>query len=97
MHGYASGKHECTTEAGASSDAVEKLDKAVKFAAKADKDSWTGEWAIPLEAVGVRYKPGAKLGFNLGAWRSEASEWIVWRGALGATYQLENAGTLMLE
>lgn len=97
VHGYASGKHECTTDAGAPGDAVEKLEKAVKFAAKVGKNSWTAEWAIPLSAVGVQYKAGTKLGFNLGAWRSETSEWIVWRGAQGATYQLENAGMLTLE
>jgi hypothetical protein len=97
VHGFASGKHECTTDGGASSDAAEKLQKAVKFAATVDKESWTGEWAIPLEAAGIRYKAGTKLGFNLGAWRSSTSEWIVWRGAEGATYQLDNAGKLTLE
>lgn len=97
IHGFATGKHECTTEGGAASDKVEKLDKAVKFAAKIDTQSWTGEWAIPLDVVDITYKPGLSLGFNVGAWRSEGGEWIVWRGAQGPTYDLDNGGKLTLE
>jgi len=97
VHGFASGKHECTGDGGAPSEAVTKLEKAVKFAAKVDKQSWTGEWAIPFEALGIRYKPGTALGFNLGGWRAENAEWFVWRGALGATYDLDNGGKLTLE
>jgi hypothetical protein len=97
VHGFASGKHECTTDAGAPDEAVGKLDKAVKFAAKVDAQSWTGEWAIPFEAVGIAYKAGTTLGFNLGGWRAENGEWFVWRGAQGATYELDNGGKLTLE
>ncbi|MEI8371520.1 MAG: sugar-binding protein [Planctomycetota bacterium] len=97
IHGFASGKHESTTNGGATEDAAEKLGKAVKYAAKIDKQSWTGEWAIPFEAAGLKYKPGMKLSFNLGAWRSEDAEWIIWCGAEGPTYQLENGGKLTLE
>jgi hypothetical protein len=97
VHGFANGKHESTTDGGATDAAAEKLAKAVKFAAKIDKQSWTGEWAIPLEAAGLKYKPGMKLGFNLGAWRAEDAQWIIWRGAEGPTYELENGGKLTLE
>jgi hypothetical protein len=96
IHGFASGKHECTTDGGAPDDASQKLDKAVKFTAKAGNKSWTGEWSIPLSALGVNYKPGIKLGFNIGAWRSDNSEWIVWRGTQGATYNLDEGGKLTL-
>ena len=97
IHGFATGKHECTTDAGAPDAQTAKLEKAVKFAAKVEKKSWTGEWAIPFEALGLRYKPGLKLDFNLGVWRSESGEWIIWRGALGSTYNLDNGGKLTLE
>ena len=40
--------------------------------------------------------PGRRLGFNLGVRRSETAEWLVWVGA-GSTWQLENAGTVLLE
>ena len=97
IHGFATGKHESTADGGASDEAAEKLGKAVKYAAKIGKQSWTGEWAIPFEAAGLKYKPGMKLGFNLGAWRAEDAEWIIWRGAEGATWQLDKAGKLTLE
>lgn len=97
IHGFASGKHECTTDGGAPNEKVEKLDKAVKFAARIDKQSWTGEWAIPLDIIDIGYKPGLVLGFNIGAWRSDNGEWIIWRGAEGATYELDNGGKLKLE
>ncbi len=97
IHGFASGKHECTTEGGAPGDKTEKLDKAVKFAAKIDKQSWTGEWAIPFQVMDIQCKAGLVLGFNVGAWRSENGEWIIWRGAEGATYELDNGGKLTLE
>lgn len=97
IHGFASGKHESTTDGGATDDAAEKLGKAVKYAAKTGNQSWTGEWAIPFEAAGLKYKPGMKLGFNLGAWRTEDGEWIIWRGTQGPTHQLENGGKLTLE
>ena len=97
IHGFMSGKHECTTDAGATAEQTTKLEKAVKFAAKVDAKSWTGEWAIPFEAAGLKYKPGLKLDFNMGVWRSESGEWIIWRGAQGPTFELDNGGKLTLE
>lgn len=97
IHGFVTGKHECTTDGGAGSEEAAKLDKAVKFSAKVDQKSWTGEWAIPLESAGINYKPGMSLDFNIGVWRSDGGEWIIWRGAQGATYQLENGGKLTLK
>jgi hypothetical protein len=97
IHGFTTGKHECTTAGGAPEDAIRKLEKAIKFAATVDKKSWTGEWAIPFEAMSLKYKPGIKLGFNLGAWRTENREWIIWRGAQGPTHQLDDGGSLILE
>jgi hypothetical protein len=76
---------------------VEALGAATQFAAKVTEDSWTGEWAIPLAAAGLGYRPGSKLGFNVGALRSEANEWVIRTGTLGPTWQLDNAGTLILE
>jgi len=97
IHGFSSGKHECVDLGGASAEETAKLGKDVKFSAKVDKNSWTGEWAIPLKSAGIEYKPELKLDFNLGVWRSESNEWIIWRGANGATYQVEEAGKLILK
>jgi len=97
VHGFATGKHECTTDGGVTDAQAAKLDKAVKFAAKVDKNSWTGEWGIPLAAIGLKYKPGLRLDFNLGVWNSESAEWIIWRGAEGSTFNLDNGGQLILQ
>jgi parallel beta-helix repeat protein len=97
IRGFPVGRHVSYTDAGAPSDLVEALGAATQFAAKVTEDSWTGEWAIPLAAAGLGYRPGSKLGFNVGALRSEANEWVIRTGTLGPTWQLDNAGTLILE
>lgn len=97
VHGFVTGVHAAVTHGGVSDVAAEKLQKAVKFSAKVSPTSWTGEWAIPLEAAGIEFKPGLKLDFNLGVWRSESYEWINWRGTEGPTHKLDDGGALILE
>jgi hypothetical protein len=97
VQGFVTGKHAGTMHGGASQEQAAKLQEAVKFAAKKNPTSWVAEWAIPLEAAGIEFKPGLKLAFNLGAWRSETFDWIIWRGAMGPTFRVENAGILVLE
>ncbi len=96
VHGFATGKHESVTEAGASTEAAGRLGKATVFAAKVIEGRWTGEWSIPLSTVGIRYEAGLRLGFNAGVRRSEGAEWIQWHGS-GATWNLDKAGTAVLE
>ena len=71
-------------------------ESAVKFAAKVADKQWVGEWAIPLSAAGVAFRPGLKLGFNLGVRRTEIGEWIQWFGS-GSTWNLSEAGFVILE
>ncbi len=97
LHGFPSGHSASDDQAGASADAVAKLAASTRFAAKVGADGWTGEWAIPLAAAGLAYEPGLKLAFNMGVFRSETGEWIIWQGALGQTWQLDKAGVLVLE
>ncbi|OGV63798.1 MAG: hypothetical protein A3K19_14025 [Lentisphaerae bacterium RIFOXYB12_FULL_65_16] len=97
VHSFASGKAESSVEAGAPADAAKRLGDVIRFAAKVEGTQWTGEWAIPLAAAGITYKPGLKLAFNLGVNRTETSDWVIWVGALGPTWKLENAGYLVLE
>jgi hypothetical protein len=97
IHGFANGKHESVMHGGVTHEEAEKLGKAVKFAAKATPTAWTAEWAIPLDAAGLAFKPGMKLDFNLGLWRSSTYEWINWRGTEGPTHKLSGAGVLILE
>jgi hypothetical protein len=96
IHGFASGKHESVTEAGASAEMAQRLGAATRFAAKLGEKQWTGEWAIPLAAAGLAYRPGLTLGLNFGVRRSATQEWLQWRGS-GATWHLQDAGTAQLE
>ena len=97
IHGFAAGTHESSTEAGTPAALATAVGEAVRFAAKAEAAQWTGEYAIPLAAAGIEYKPGLKLAFNLGVNRTESGDWIIWVGALGQTWLLQNAGFLVLE
>jgi hypothetical protein len=97
LHGFANGKFFSDEQAGVSGPAAAKLNQAVRFAAKVEGGAWTCEWAIPLSAAGLTYQPGLKIAFNLGVWRNETEEWIIWQGALGPTWQVENAGVLELK
>lgn len=97
VHGFASGAHDLSPETDAPAPLRGKLNEAVKFKASLGDGQWTGEWAIPLSAVGIKVRPGLKLGFNLGALRTDGNEWIVLAGALGSTAQLDNGALLILQ
>ena len=97
VHGYANGTHESVCEAGASAHAAAKLGAATQFAARAEGKQWTGEWSIPFAPAGIAPKPEAPIMFNLGVRRTETREWIVWVGTGGSTWEVEGAGTLVLE
>ena len=96
IHGFATSQHESSGEAGAPPAAVEALGKATTFAARVADGQWTGEWKIPLAAAGITYRPGLKLGFNIGVRRTESNEWIQWCGS-GSTWTLSQAGVVVLE
>jgi hypothetical protein len=96
LHGFAGGGFKSDPQAGISPEAADALGKVTRFAAKINNGNWTGEWAIQLSGAGIKYKPGLKLAFNMGVWRNETSEWIIWSGAMGATWKLENGGILIL-
>jgi hypothetical protein len=96
IHGFASGKHESVSEAGAPAMAALQLGAAVRFAASVREPQWSAEWAIPLTAAGLTYRPGLTLGLNLGVRRSAGREWLQWRGS-GATWNLPAAGLARLE
>ncbi|MEI6500228.1 MAG: right-handed parallel beta-helix repeat-containing protein [Armatimonadota bacterium] len=97
LHGFPTGKFLSVEDAGVSTAAADKLGKATHFAAKVEGNAWTGEWAISLAGAGLAYQPGLKLAFNIGVRRCESDEWIIWQGALGPTWRVDNAGVLVLQ
>jgi hypothetical protein len=99
IHGFACGKAESVTVAGAPPAAAERLGRAVQFAAKDWKKwggGWHGEWAIPFEALGLKPTPKLKVAFNLGAYRCEDGVWTCWEGTLAENWRLDQAGTFVL-
>jgi len=97
LHGFCGGASESVTDGGAALAPATRLGKAVRFAAAVSDASWTGEWAIALDAADITPQPGTQLAFNLCVHRSESREWIVWVGTFGPAWRLENAGTIVLE
>jgi len=96
VRGYAGGRFRSDPDAGITSEAADALGRVTHFAAKVSGDNWTGEWAIPLSGAGIKYKPGLKLAFNIGVRRIESGEWIVWCGALGQNWKVQNCGVIVL-
>ena len=95
--GLVSGRHELSTFTNAPEALNRAVDQSARFAAQVGANQWTGEWAIPLSAAGITVRPGLKLGFNLGTFRSETNEWLIWVGALASTLELDGGGTVILE
>jgi hypothetical protein len=98
LQGFPSGRH----QGAASSEELSTRDAAAlatvsRFSASIADDAWTGEWAIPIAALGLAYSPGARLLFNIGVRRTEPAEWIALAGAMGANHALDNATAIILE
>ncbi|MCE5236903.1 right-handed parallel beta-helix repeat-containing protein [bacterium] len=95
--GNVSGVHEVSGHTNAPEALNQAVLKASRFAARVGADQWTGEWAIPLAAAGITMRPGLKLGYNMGTFRSETNEWLIWVGALATTLDLDGGGLLILD
>ena len=72
----------------------ESLAAACTFAASADATGWTGEWAIPLDEVGVSFAKTKELGFNIGIRRTSPGDWVLWASTGASSWVLDDAGTL---
>jgi hypothetical protein len=100
MRGFADGMARSVTDAGATSEAAARAGAAVKFAARqfgTAMGGWRGEWAIPLEAIGVKADPGAKVAFNVAVFRTEDQVLRVLEGTLGESWKVEQAATLRFQ
>jgi hypothetical protein len=97
---YVDGTIQSVTDAGAPAAAAQKLGKGVKYASKIMERpgrGWIGEWAIPLEAVGLKPKPDMKVPFNMCAFINEYYKWHCWEGTLGESWEVDKAGVLQLK
>lgn len=97
LQGFADGRSQQSPDAGASQDAMTRLQKGVVFAARIEKNSWIAEWSVPLSEAGITFQPGLSLGFNIGARRLETDDWLVWTGTGGENWRLDSAGRIILD
>jgi len=100
IRAYSNGTLQSVTDAGASAIAADRLGKGTKYVSKIREKpgkGWIGEWAIPLEAVGLKPKPGLTLSFNMCAFVNEYDNWHCWEGTQGESWQVSKAGILLLK
>jgi parallel beta-helix repeat protein len=98
IHGYVTGKHDSSTDAGALAEPAQQVGQATRYTATVAADSWTALWVVPLSTTGIKKSgKGTKLAFNLGVRRTASDEWICWAGALAQNWRVESAGILVLE
>ena len=104
LRGFPNGSMRSVTDAGAPAEDAERLGKAARFAAKnyggsrgRENSGWRGEWAIPLEALGLKATPGMKMAFNIGVYRAEDSVWRCLEGTLTENWRLTQAATLQFK
>ncbi len=96
VQGYPSGKYESVGHAGAPSDLVRRLGESVRYAAAIGDGQWSGEWRIPLAALGVDPAKATKLLFNLGVLKGAEGQWAAWVSTGAAPWRLESAGVLVV-
>ena len=98
IRSYVNGTVQSVTDAGATALAAERLGKVVRYVSKLmTRKGWIGEWAIPLDAVGLKLKPDLKVAFNMCAFINEYDNWHLWEGTLGDSWQVDKAGILLLK
>jgi hypothetical protein len=100
IRAYVNGTIQSVTDAGATASASERLGKGVRYVSKImekPRKGWSGEWAIPLAAIGLKPDQGRKVAFNMCAYINEYGKWHCWEGTLGETWQVDKAGILLFE
>jgi hypothetical protein len=98
LRGYPGGAFEGSTEAGAPFEVAQDVERAATYAARIVSPSeWTAEWKIPFSAIGVDPAKQKRVEFNLSVRKTAGLQWMMWRGTLGYTWQVDKAGVLELK
>lgn len=98
LRGYPSGHFESSDEAGAPATAVKRAGEGVEYQARTvDSRHWTVEWRIPFVSLGVDPAKHARLQFSLSV-RKMAPQplWLMWQGTGAHTWDIANAGIIVL-
>lgn len=97
IRSYVNGTMQSLTDAGATAAAAERLGKGVRYVSRImakPTNGWTGEWAIPLNLLGLKPGSGQKIAFNICAFINEYDKWHCWEGTQGENWEVDKAGIL---
>ena len=97
--GYTDGHFESSDEAGAAKAVVKRVLQGVQYACHAEsKSRWTAEWKIPFAAIGIDpAKRNPRLLFTLSVRQVSGDQWVTWKKARGASWDVRKSGLLWLE
>lgn len=99
LHGFPNGHFESSDTAGAPAAAVAQLGRATKYAAQVTDATWTAEWRIPLDALGLPLDQVQHLQLNVGVHRNggEGGPWYALARTGGANYEVDTGALLRLK
>lgn len=95
LRGWPDGSYRVPDVAGVPAELRGCLEQEVDYQAAVGVDSWTCEWRIPFQAAGLRPVPDV-LPCNLTVRNAAEDAWRTWKADGGATYDLNNGGSLVL-
>lgn len=97
LRGFPNGKWLSSDESGAAASVVSRAQKGTSYAAKiVDASSWTAEWKIAWDAIGFNPANQSTLDANLTVRKPSGDLWLMWRGTNGNSFNVDNAGQLVL-
>jgi hypothetical protein len=96
LHGYPDGTFELTSSDAAAAKRIDALTKATAYGAKAEKDQWTAELAIPVAELGIRPETFRQVRFNMNLHRTCADTWTCWWTPENGITDLLSSGLLIL-
>jgi hypothetical protein len=96
LHGWSDGHFCASDQAGVPAALKQRLSDKVTYRSAVGTNAWTCEWRIPFDAFGAKGSSLASLACNLTARNAADNTWRTWKIGSGATYDLHNGGTLIL-
>lgn len=97
--GYTDGTNETSGEAGAPAAVVTRTAQGVRYACRTLSETrWSAEFAIPFAAVGIDpVARNPRILFSLAVRKVSGDQWVTWKSAPGASWDVRKSGILWLE
>ncbi len=97
LRGYPKGEFESSDEAGTPTDLVEKAAEGVVYRASVNgMESWSCEWKIPFDSLGIKPAQDMVIPFNVTVRQSGRKQWVMWCPTRTHSWRVDLAGQLML-